>query len=36
MSFLPGNFVIYPAPLREYHILLNAAPSSTYPSRPIM
>jgi hypothetical protein len=30
MSFLPGNFAIYPALLREYHILLNAAPSSTY------
>jgi hypothetical protein len=33
MSFLPGNFAIFPALLREYLIPLNAVPASTYPSR---
>jgi hypothetical protein len=36
MSFLPGNFVICPALLREYRILPNAAPAGTYPSHSIM
>jgi hypothetical protein len=33
---LPGNFVIYPAPLREYHILPNAIPAGSCPSHSIM
>jgi hypothetical protein len=33
MSFLPGNFAICPALLREYHILPNAASSGTWNSR---
>jgi hypothetical protein len=36
MSFVPGNFVIRPAPLREYHIPLNAIPAGPRPAHSIM
>jgi hypothetical protein len=33
---LPGDFVICPALLREYHILLNAIPAWACPFHSIM